>query len=248
MSTHPCLPLWIDDYDAATAHLTPAEDGVYGRLLRLAWRTPGCSLPNDPAWIARKIRLSAEDFDAIAKPVLDEFFKVQRGRLSQKRLRSEYDSISRKKAARQTAGKKGGDAKAQNNNDKALSNATVLPGDTRAFPEPSPDPKPEDKTLALFAVEAGEGPPPQRADHGAKRGARLKADWKLSFDNHAYAFSEGFSEAEITRMAENFRDYWTAASGAKAAKLDWSAAWRTWVRNQRDRNPRRASGNRVAFV
>nr|QQZ48877.1 DUF1376 domain-containing protein [Phenylobacterium glaciei] len=37
--THPCLPLWIDDYDAATSHLTAAEDGVYGRLLRLAWRT-----------------------------------------------------------------------------------------------------------------------------------------------------------------------------------------------------------------
>jgi len=141
--THPCLPLWIDDYDAATSHLTAAEDGVYGRLLRLAWRTPGCSLPNDHAWIARKIRLSAEDFETVAKPVLDEFFKVQRGRLTQKRLKAEYDNISRKKSARQGAGKKGGDAKALKNNENDPSNATVLLGDTRAFPEPKSEPDPE---------------------------------------------------------------------------------------------------------
>jgi len=141
--THPCLPLWIDDYDAATSHLTAAEDGVYGRLLRLAWRTPGCSLPNDHAWIARKIRLSAEDFETVAKPVLDEFFKVQRGRLTQKRLKAEYDNISRKKSARQGAGKKGGDAKALKNNENDPSNATVLLGDTRSFPEPKSEPDPE---------------------------------------------------------------------------------------------------------
>lgn len=165
--THPCLPLWIDDYDAATSHLTAAEDGVYGRLLRLAWRTPGCSLPNDHAWIARKIRLSAEDFETVAKPVLDEFFKVQRGRLTQKRLKAEYDNISRKKSARQGAGKKGGDAKALKNNENDPSNATVLLGDTRAFPEPKsePDPRglepssskagvPEWKEMLAQAVEA----------------------------------------------------------------------------------------------
>nr|WP_249778247.1 YdaU family protein [Phenylobacterium glaciei] len=135
------MPLWIDDYDAATSHLTAAEDGVYGRLLRLAWRTPGCSLPNDPAWIARKIRLSAEDFDAIAKPVLEEFFKVQRGRLIQKRLKAEYENISRKKSLRQNAGKKGGDTKALKNKGNDPSNASVLPGDMRAFPEPEPDPE-----------------------------------------------------------------------------------------------------------
>lgn len=138
MSTHPYIPLYVDDYDAHTSHLTAAEDGVYCRLLRLCWRTPGCSLPNDLAWIARKIRLSAEDFETIAKPVMDEFFRLQRGRLVQKRLKDEYDNISRKKTARKVAGKKGGEAKALKNNEKTLSNATDLPRDTCAFPEPEP--------------------------------------------------------------------------------------------------------------
>lgn len=140
MSTHPYIPLYVDDFEAATAHLTVEEDGVYNRLLRLCWRTPGCSLPNDHAWIARKIRLSVDDFERIGKPVLAEFFSLVRGRLVQRRLRSEYDDISRKKSARAAAGKKGGAAKALKTHDNAASNASTLPPDTRAFPEPYPEP------------------------------------------------------------------------------------------------------------
>lgn len=76
MATHPCLPLWIDDYDAATAHLTPAQDGVYGRLLRLTWRTPGCSLPNDHAWISLHVRAPL----SITEAMLKEFFVRRRRR------------------------------------------------------------------------------------------------------------------------------------------------------------------------
>lgn len=144
MSTHPYLPLYVDDYEAATAHLTPEEDGIYNRILRLCWRTPGCSIPNDAVWIARKIRLSAADYERIAKPVVEEFFKVSRGRLVQKRLKAEYDAISRKKSARARAGKKGGDAKALKSNENVSSNATDLPAHAGAFlnPEPEPDKEP----------------------------------------------------------------------------------------------------------
>lgn len=143
MSTHPYLPLYVDDYEAATAHLTPEEDGIYNRLLRLCWRTPGCSLPNDAAWIARKVRLSTADYERVAKPVVEEFFKVRRGRLVQKRLKAEYDDISRKKSARVKAGKKGGEAKALKTQENVASNASDLPADTRAFPNPEPEPDKE---------------------------------------------------------------------------------------------------------
>lgn len=153
MATHPYIPLYVDDYDAATAHLTVEEDGAYSRLIRLCWRTPSCSLPNDEAWIARKIRLSAEDFARVAKPVLDEFFTLARGRLVQKRLKKEYDDISRKKTARKQAGKKGGESKALNSKENSPSIASDLLPDTCAFPEPNPEPEPvvssEDKSSAL---------------------------------------------------------------------------------------------------
>lgn len=140
MATHPFIPLYVDDYDAATAHLTPAQDGVYGRLLRLCWRTPGCSLPADEAWISRKVRLTAGQWERDGKPVLQEFFKLQRGRLVQKRLKAEYENISRKKTARVAAGKRGGEAKARKEKEKPASNASFLPAHTRAFPEPYPEP------------------------------------------------------------------------------------------------------------
>lgn len=143
MSTHPYLPLYVDDYEAATAHLTPEEDGIYNRLLRLCWRTPGCSLPNDGAWIARKVRISTADYERVAKPVVEEFFKVSRGRLVQKRLKAEYDDISRKKSKRVKAGKAGGDAKALKSLTSGPSNATLLLGDMRAFPNPEPEPEEE---------------------------------------------------------------------------------------------------------
>lgn len=40
------------------------------------------------------------------------------------------------------------------------------------------------------------------------------------------------AESGIDRQRElaNFRDYWTAKSGANATKLDWQATWRQWAR------------------
>ena len=77
----PYLPLFIDDYEAATAHLTMLEDGAYNRLLRLCWRSPGCKLPNDDAWIMRKMRAVTEVEQAAVRSVLDEFFTTGRGKI-----------------------------------------------------------------------------------------------------------------------------------------------------------------------
>lgn len=41
-------------------------------------------------------------------------------------------------------------------------------------------------------------------------------------------------------VADRFRDYWAAQPGAKGRKLDWSATWRNWVRNERA--PQRQAG------
>lgn len=40
-----------------------------------------------------------------------------------------------------------------------------------------------------------------------------------------------------------FFDYWIAQPGAKGRKLDWSATWRNWVRNEKlQRVPRASPG------
>lgn len=130
----PYLPLYIDDFEAATAHLTMLEDGAYNRLLRLCWRSPGCKLPNDEAWIIRKMRATSEAEKAAVFAVLAEFFTRGRGKVWSKRLLSEHLQISVSRQRRKEAGKSGGLAKAQKNKDKEPSNAVAL------LKQPEPEP------------------------------------------------------------------------------------------------------------
>jgi len=34
------------------------------------------------------------------------------------------------------------------------------------------------------------------------------------------------------RTIQDFRDYWKAAAGSKAVKVDWNATWRMWCRRE----------------
>jgi hypothetical protein len=74
----------------------------------------------------------------------------------------------------------------------------------------------------------------RRLKSAASRGTRLNPSWTPSDAGRAYARQEGFSEAETDREVLQFRDYWIAAAGSKAVKLDWDAAWRTWLRRSAD--------------
>jgi len=210
--THPYLPLYVDDFEAATAHLTIEEDGVYNRLLRLCWRTPGCSIPNEPTWIARKIRLSADDFERVAKPVIEEFFKVQRGRLIQKRLKEEYDNISRKKSARKKAGSAGGSQKALNAKENPPSNATVLPAHTRAFPEPYPEP--EGKKEANASSVAGATPKPKARTYPEA----FEAAWK-AYPHHKGRSSKPNAAAAWAKLPADERAGLVVAIGRFAPNV-----------------------------
>lgn len=111
----PYIPLYVADYEADTAHLSLEEDGAYNRLLRLCWRTPGCSLPDDHSWIMRRLRVDQETFQRAVLPVLDEFFVVEKtgrgsgeARLMSPRLREEYKRVNATSKKRAEAGRKGG--------------------------------------------------------------------------------------------------------------------------------------------
>ncbi len=108
MSKLPYMPLYVDDYEAATAHLTLEEDGIYNRLLRLCWRTSGCSVPDDPSWIARRMRVDLDTYHRLVEPIIKEFFGRANGRVSQRRQRAEYQKANEVSRKRSEAGKKGG--------------------------------------------------------------------------------------------------------------------------------------------
>lgn len=141
----PYFPLYVVDFEADTTHLSMEEDGCYNRLLRLCWRTPSCTIPNDPEWIARRLRISAEDFDRIARPVIDEFFTIAEGRLFNPRLSHEFEKINETFQKRSEAGRKGG-RPAKSLKDKELSESRAFSEKSRdkAGPkQPEPEPEPD---------------------------------------------------------------------------------------------------------
>lgn len=67
---------------------------------------------------------------------------------------------------------------------------------------------------------------PKRRAHAT----RIPGDFELTEARAEYARARGIDP--VVTM-EEFRDYWTAESGARATKHDWDAAWRIWCRRQR---------------
>jgi hypothetical protein len=66
------------------------------------------------------------------------------------------------------------------------------------------------------------------------RGTRLPVDWEPSAADLAYA-ADRLSPHRVSIEVERFRNFWTAKSGAGAAKKDWPATWRNWVLSASER-------------
>ena len=208
----PYFPLFPTDFEADTSHLTLAEDGAYNRLLRLCWMTPGCSLPDDEAWIMRRMRARTDDEIEAVRAVLAEFFTVKNGRCSNARLTREYHAAHEAHERRKNAGAKGGKAKALKTNETTPSNAVAKPKQ----PEPEPEP---------LKREAKASPKSQ--------GTRLPDDWTLPMTWGEWALSEQWPDPVIRAEADKFRDYWHSVAGQKGRKADWFATWRNWMRNSK---------------
>ena len=68
-------------------------------------------------------------------------------------------------------------------------------------------------------------PPPK----AKKRGSRLPAGFDVNDDMKAWK-RENAPHVHLRNELAQFKDHWLAAAGASAVKLDWVAAWRTWMR------------------
>jgi uncharacterized protein YdaU (DUF1376 family) len=216
------MPLFVDDYEGATTHLTLEEDGAYMRLLRLCWRTPRCTIPDDADWIMRRLRIDRQTYDRLVAPLINEFFKRARGRIFQKRLLQEFVYAVERQKKRSEAGKRGGSAKAQKTNDKTSSKRTALLEQTQGIAvAPSPaQPRP------IEEGEEAKASPPRRARRAAGVDAPIPDDWSPTLGPAAQAIVDGWPPGLLERDALAFRSH--AEANGRLAK-DWDAAFRTWI-------------------
>lgn len=222
------FPLYADDFEADTAHLTLAEDGAYNRLLRLCWRTPGCKIPAEREWIYRRMRANTETEKKVVDTVLDEFFTVHDGCCSNARLTKEWLTANEAHERRKRAGAKGGLAKGRKSNNKAPSNAKAM--HKQPEPEPYNDTKvslPKDNGFEAFWAEV-----PRKIGKGAAR--------------KAYASALRKTDAET--LLEAMRRFAASQAGKDAQFIPHPSTWLNAERWTDEDRPalRVVNGNEVA--
>ncbi|MCP4410168.1 MAG: YdaU family protein [Gammaproteobacteria bacterium] len=215
----PYMPFFVGDYEGKTAHLTLEEDGAYNRLLRLCWRTPGCSIPDEDAWIQRKMRVDEDTMNNVVRPIISEFLKTGKGRLFSERQMEEFIKAKNKHKKRVAAGKKGGrPSKPLKNKETGETNASDL-----LKPSLSNHNHNHNHSKKVIVEET---------ITQKKRGSRLSDDWFPKPEDE-FLKPYNLTPDQLQNHFDSFRDYWMAKPGKDGVKLDWQATWRNWIRNSR---------------
>jgi hypothetical protein len=98
----------------------------------------------------------------------------------------------------------------------------------RLLPEPSPT------SSGSSLGREGKGREKEGSKSREARASRLPSDWTLTTERRAIAEAE---HVDPDRTFAKFTNYWRAASGAKARKVDWDATWQNWCMTETDRKP-----------
>lgn len=96
------IPVFPDAYLRDTTHLSCEEHGAYFLLMMAAWGADDCTIPNDERRLAALVKVTVAKWRKMAPNVL-EFWTIERGRLSQKRLLKEWNYVREKSGKRRAA-------------------------------------------------------------------------------------------------------------------------------------------------
>jgi uncharacterized protein YdaU (DUF1376 family) len=211
MAELPFIPLYVPDFDSATSFLTLEEEGLYFRLLRLMWQTPGCSVPDDDRWLTRRLRTADRE---LIRSVVDDFCEVSDGRIYQKRLQEEFSKAKKVHRARKKAGSKGGKTNALKINDLKGSKASNLL-------------LAKDKQSSSSAVASTTTTTTTTTTAKAvKRASQISSDWMPDDELVSSIAGKHSCSAKLVKdEAYTFRNYWL---GEGKAKKDWQATFRNW--------------------
>jgi uncharacterized protein YdaU (DUF1376 family) len=213
MAEFPALPLWTDAWVADTHHLTHAQRGAFMDLLILMWRTPGCSVPDDDAWIMAHLPMLEADFYRDLKPLINDLCQRNAtGRICQKRLTREFAYVTaHREKQRVRANKRWANEKARCQGNATSGNA--------------PTPIPPNTTSELRSSVVVHAASPRATRWPADR--PVPQDWILLAK--ASRTAQMLPEANLALEAETFANYWAGKSGANATKLDWRKTWINWA-------------------
>lgn len=71
----------------------------------------------------------------------------------------------------------------------------------------------------------------------ARQGTRLPEDWRRTDADIAWQRGMGIPDEFARPHTANFKDHFLASTSPRAWKLDWSRAWKVWMRTEWMRQP-----------
>lgn len=198
----------VSDWQAATRHLTPEEEGVYIRLINHYYDTEK-PIPLDTQPVTRRLMLSGHN--EIVASILSEFFeKTERGYVKSKceELIKEY---KKNVAKNKKNGAKGGRPKKGAASSVTQSVTSGNPKETQS--EPKHNPKQELETKKHKPRTIFNPPIPQAVSD--------------------YMVERGISFNQSKTESEKFVDFYSSKGWlvGKTKMKDWKAAVRNWTKN-----------------
>ena len=237
MAELPFMPLAVESWDADTSHLSDAEDGIYGRIIRIMWKSPAQRIPNDDAWIARRMRRTVEDVVRDVRPIIVEFCQNDGNWITHKRVDREWNRAKKLSVSRSVS------AKSRWNKEKEACERSTSSHQVRNAPTPTPTPTPSKKEKDPPPPTGS--PPPQgnawdllagvMVERAAKKRTPRKAtaprepcppDWQPSANMHDTLTAKGYSPHEVDWQRDRFAAYWSARGDKRPG---WDASFFQWV-------------------
>ena len=206
----------IGDFIKDTSFLTNEEVGIYLKLLWLYYDTEQ-PLPNSIFELSMKV--NARDQQDTLVGILEMFFTLRNDQWCHNRCEKE---ISFYKQQLETASKAGRASAAK----RALNrNSTVV---ERSLDSCSTVVQPTNNQEPITNNHSIDESPAKKE---RTKGSRLSTDFELPDSWTEFCQSER-PDLNPQKVFDSFKDYWVAKAGAAGVKLDWTATWRNWVRNQ----------------
>lgn len=238
MADFPTLPFHTDAYLADTEHLSLEEHGAYLKLLMVAWRSPGCSLPDDDKRIAIILGVSIRRWRDVLRPVIEPFWTIEGGFWRQKKLTKTREHVAKISLERRKAAEAKHRPKPLHCPETGPANAPPIDGANA--PLRARVSKSKSKLTPLSPTSVGDAPPRPEPDAWV----RLPQGWHPGPDGLAYALGLGLSRIEAEFSLERFVAHWANARGDRGLKCDWQSAWRAWVCDDARRKHERATAER----
>lgn len=226
MAALPYMQLYVADYLADTAHLSTLENGAYLLLIFNYWQRGESFKAKDQQSLNRRLasvaRMSNEEWENV-KESLSEFFETSETEWRHSRIDRDLDAVNTKSAKASAAGK--ASAASKSNKRSTVVEQTFNHTDTDIDTDTDTD------ISTPIGVESA-----------SKRATRLPADLSLSDEWEAFCKTER-PDLNPGAVFAKFRDYWTGKPGKAGTKLDWTATWRNWVREERQVKAANGAGN-----